>query len=664
MEPSAEHLAREWVRFCIEFGASHFAEVEAMRNRRLALTVAVLGVLTAAPAAIITFKISNPWTVSATGAVAAGVLAVIGVWQERYKQAAKQADDDHTRILNGLLTRADGSLLRVKDVTDPVLLGVHPAVAVQTGEVSSERVPAHVPRDADTELRELLARGVFILLVGDSTAGKSRSAWEAMRTILGNHLLLAPKDREALPAVLDLAARERRCVLWLNDLEGYLGVDGLRREDIGRLLNEGGHHRVVLATLRTAEEILLAGEDNDRSTSKQAAELLRQAHRIYLPRLFSPAETNRARSRTWDPRIENALGSGAHYGLAEYLAAGPELLSLWQSAWSPNTSAQAPGHPRAAALVTAAVEIRRSGHAAALPRALVETVHEYYLGERGGERLRPESLEEAWKWVTRPRRATTSLLQQSGESIWVFDYLLDVTQRAHGPNSFIPEPVVHLILDKAGPADQERVAATAYAQGRYDLAIRGWLLAAEPTDSNALTSRNNAARALRRLGRLPEALAEHRAVVAARTIELGPTHPDTLISRDNLANVLRDMGRVKEAEAEHRAVFPLLSEALGSDHPFTLFSHDNHGIALRELGRPAEAEAHHRAVLEIRERSLGPDHPDALRTRHHLALALRSQGQLTEAAELLTFVLDARTHILGPDHPETVSASRDLAQSA
>ncbi|HEV2635897.1 MAG TPA: hypothetical protein VGX23_12160 [Actinocrinis sp.] len=46
-----------------------------MRNRRLALTVAVLGVLTAAPAAIVTFKISNPWTVSATGAVAAGVFA-------------------------------------------------------------------------------------------------------------------------------------------------------------------------------------------------------------------------------------------------------------------------------------------------------------------------------------------------------------------------------------------------------------------------------------------------------------------------------------------------------------------------------------------------------------------------------------------------------------
>lgn len=38
------------------------------------------------------------------------------------------------------------------------------------GEPDS-RVPAYVPRAIDAELRECLARGGFVLLVGDSTAG-------------------------------------------------------------------------------------------------------------------------------------------------------------------------------------------------------------------------------------------------------------------------------------------------------------------------------------------------------------------------------------------------------------------------------------------------------------------------------------------------------------
>ncbi|MER5355325.1 tetratricopeptide repeat protein [Kitasatospora sp. NPDC002551] len=634
------------------------------RHGRLMVIVAGLGALTAAPGVMLAFRITSPWPVSAVSAAAAGTVAVLALWQERAKQAYKQADDDRARVLNGALARADGSLLRVREVADPVLLGVHPAAAVPSEEGAADRVPAYVPRDADGELREALARGGFVLLVGDSTAGKSRSAWEAMRATLGDHLLLVPKDREALPALVALAARERRCVLWLNDLEGYLGAGGLRREDLGRLLGEDGHHRVVLATLRTAEEALLTGEDEDRGAPKHAAEVIRQAHRVYLSRLFSTAESDRARLRAWDPRIESALTLGGGYGLAEYLAAGPDLLRLWQDAWSPNTSAHAPGHPRAAALVTAAVDIRRAGHAASMPRALVEAAHAYYLERHGGERLRPEPPEEAWEWATRPRRATTALLQRSGDRVGVFDYLLDVAQRAAGPTALVPEPVVRLIVTGADPADAERAAATAYAQGRYELAVTGWRRAAAAPGPDALNSRNNAARALRRLGRPAEALAEHRAVAAARTATLGAAHPDTLIVRDNLANVLRDLGRVEEAEAEHRAVLALLTEVRGPEDAFTLFSRDNHAVALREMGRPAEAESEHRAVLDIRERVLGPDHPDTLRTRHHLALALRSLGRSAQAGELLASVVAGRTRVLGPDHPDTAAAAADLAGTA
>lgn len=61
-----------------------------------------------------------------------------------------------------------------------------------------------MPRDIDDGLRERLAAGGFVLLGGDSTAGKSRAAFEA---------------------------------------EGYLGTGGLTAAQLGRLVTGDGHHR-------------------------------------------------------------------------------------------------------------------------------------------------------------------------------------------------------------------------------------------------------------------------------------------------------------------------------------------------------------------------------------------------------------------------------------
>ena len=102
------------------------------------------------------------------------------------------------------------------------------------------------------ELRERLAAGGFVLLVGDSTAGKTRAAFEAVRGTLADHVLIRPAARDAVAAAVGRAARERRCVLWLDDLESYLGAGGLTAAQAGRLLAGPGHHRVIVATIRAA----------------------------------------------------------------------------------------------------------------------------------------------------------------------------------------------------------------------------------------------------------------------------------------------------------------------------------------------------------------------------------------------------------------------------
>jgi tetratricopeptide (TPR) repeat protein len=631
------------------------------RWRRLVLALTALSGLAAAPAVLLAFKITEPWAV-ALAAVGAGVIASgSAVWWERAKKLAQQGDEQALKIQDGCLVLPDGSLPKVKAMGDPILVGVHSAGQEQP-------VPVYIPRDVDGELRESLAQGGFLLVVGDSTAGKTRAAWEAVRATLPEHVLIAPVGQEAVRAAVVAASAARRCVLWLDDAETHLGSGGLRRNDVLRLLGGTGHHRVIVATLRAAEEARLTAHatEEGRQAGKDVTDTLAQASRIHLPRLFSGSEQQRARARVWDRRIADALDHAADYGIAEYLAAGPVLLRDWKNAWSPNTDPTAPTHPRGAALVTAAVDLRRAGHSAAIPRTLLDRLHEHYLTAGGGPRLRPEPLQDAWEWATLPRRATAALLQPVGhEQAEVFDYLVDVVQRDTGPDDEVPTDVLLAALPHCRPADADAIATTAYNQGRFEIAVAGWRAARVlpgETRADTLTRRNNVARALRKLGQLDQAAAEHRGVIKERARLLGPRHPDTLISRDNLANVMRDLGRLEEAETEHTHILRELIETLGPEHAFTLFSRDNRALTLRLLGRVREAEAEHRSVVAMRTALLGPDHPDTLLSRHNLAAALHELGRIGDAEVEYEAVLATRTRVLGPAHPYTVSTRKHLAR--
>ena len=374
-----------------------------------------------------------------------------------------------------------------------------------------------------------------------------------------------------------------------------------------------------MATIRAAERIRLTadtpGEDAGRQASRDIRQVLDLAHVIRVDRMFTSEELKRAGARYWDPRIAEALGHAGSYGIAEYLAAGPELLDDWQDA---RDSSEGP-HSRAAALITAAIDTRRAGYVSPLPRALLGQVHEQYLADPEHAHAPREPVADAWAWATRPRRATTALLRPAGpDLIEVFDYLVDTVQRRAGPLGHVPELVVEAAIDSASPADADSLGSTAFAQGRYTLAER----------------------ALRKAYQ-----------AKANDLDIGPDHPDTLNSRSNLAHVLGNMGRLDGAEAENRAVLETQTRVLGPDHPDTLTSRAYLALLLRTLGRLDEAEAEHRAVLETQTRVLGPDHPDILNSRSNLALVLGDLGRLDEAEAEHRAVLETRTRVLGPHQP-------------
>src|SRR5260370_16004068 len=201
---------------------------------------------------------------------------------------------------------------------------------------------------------------------------------------------------------------------------------------------------------------------------------------------------------------------------------------------------------------------------AAISIKLINQVLDSYLQAQGGVRLHPEPLAEAWAWGRRPRRATTAILQATDDDhVDVFDYLVDIVQRRRPPGDQVPGHVVRATADAGDSADLDSIAATAYTQGRYELAEHAYQRAYQikvadadlgPEHPNTLISRDRLALALIALGRPEEAEAEQRAVISIATGTLCPEHPTTLASRANLARALRALGRLEEAETERRTI--------------------------------------------------------------------------------------------------------------
>jgi hypothetical protein len=85
----------------------------------------------------------------------------------------------------------------------------------------------------------------------------------------------------------------------------------LTARHVGEVLADTGHHRVIVATLRAVEEdrITADGEDErERQLRREGQAVLEQAYRIFVERLFSAAEQERAAELGEDdPRIADAV---------------------------------------------------------------------------------------------------------------------------------------------------------------------------------------------------------------------------------------------------------------------------------------------------------------------------------------------------------------------
>jgi tetratricopeptide (TPR) repeat protein/type II secretory pathway pseudopilin PulG len=471
--------------------------------------------------------------------------------QQQASDLTQQAERD--AAARAALLAAHCWMPRVSDVQDPVTLGVHPAATLKdlaAGTAAAAdaarlglpaRVPVYVPRDLDARLdaalAHALASGGLVLLRGDSTAGKSRAAYEALRRLPGELRVLVPHRRGSLRALLDGRVELEGVVVWLNDLERWLGGDGLDAGLLRRLLGRGDRRVLVLATMRASEYAKRSPDrdrdhpDLERDVLRAERELLDQAVHFELLRRFSPAERNRAAERAWDPRIADALAHAGRYGLAEYLAAGPRLWLRWRNARAVDNPDDAQA---GAAIVAAALDCRRAGLTRPVPTRLLKELYRDYLEAVVAGRLAAGAFDEGLAWAREPVQATSALVASDEDGEVVFDYLLDRLQ-ADPEAPPVPPRVWERLLADLRPDDGVAVGVAAHTAGQHSFAEQAWHIAADAGDHDAESILGFL---LKDQGRLEEAERWWR-----RAAEAGH-HP----AESNLGFLLAERGDLEEAE--------------------------------------------------------------------------------------------------------------------
>ena len=331
---------------------------------------------------------------------------------------------------------------RVGAARDWVRLGVHQPITQlsdgtdMTDQVRAGRLPDYVLRTVDEQLlRPALAAAArgeapavrLVVVTGESTAGKTRAAVEGARAELADWTLVVPHGPADLMALLDpAAASPRRVLVFLDEVQHFL-ADPAAATTLARLLELPAGPVVLLATLRSDAEAALTGTPG--------AALLRpgRALRVPLRRRPDPDELARARALAeHDPWLREALGAvDDGYGIAEWLAAGPQLLDHLDRARTSDTD---PVARTAAAIVDAAIDCYRAGYTRPVPEPLLREAHQLYLPLYSHTAGQTDPFLEALAWARAPARhsdgrpiagATSLLIHLPVRGDTAFDYLLD-----------------------------------------------------------------------------------------------------------------------------------------------------------------------------------------------------------------------------------------------
>ncbi|MFE5670934.1 hypothetical protein ACFQ58_04900 [Agromyces sp. NPDC056523] len=322
-------------------------------------------------------------------------------------------------------------------------MGVHPALA----DVD------YVSRGVEDHVRDAIARGESVLIVGRPLAGKSRLLGQLLRTDdrLREMPILIPIEAKAVHDLLFENARFTGHIVFFPRFEETLANNGLSSNDMDRI-SEMGNIAVATLESRIYETVLGVGAELPIDTR-------RVLERFHVIRLRTDSAATR---RELAKQLPESIARGVvEFGLGEYLAGGGEAERRFRDARDL--------HPYAYALLRAAVDWRRSGISEAVPNDVaVGLVGKYYdaLGLAASNESADEQVRWAEEWLPSPERRVFRLLEPEKGSWLPFGHLTalveqDPTHLYEGIPKFVWEEIAQA---PARPEQLTYAAVIAYWQ--------------------------------------------------------------------------------------------------------------------------------------------------------------------------------------------------------
>ncbi|WP_433431909.1 tetratricopeptide repeat protein [Nonomuraea sp. CA-141351] len=577
-------------------------------------------------------------------AVLSIVLPVIGARIERKNQTAEELDDKQRYVTTRVLRGSAGELPRLGQLsaTD---FGVTP-----TQYTNSGRDP-YVPREPDdTQIRNALSASgppyPFVLVWGNTKAGKSRTTAEAIRAVFAEHTtVLLPASGTALAELAlsedTLSFGEGPTVVYLDDIT-VADLEALTPA----VLDAVACQAVLVATMTAGRrgQILKSGTDITRIARTALSRTHRdgQGHElVFRP----PTDAEREHAEALYPG-ETFRGS-----IAETLVGATELFAKYKAGPDDN--------PAGYAIVQAAVDCRRAGLSRPVTDAELLRLFALYLPAiRAGVPATSDAFQHGLRtWATVPVSSQVALLTAdigNGEAGWkVLDHIVSADEGALFGQAARP---IHTdlwteLISIVNPSDARKIMYAAENRGDRRHAITagrkaatslhleeasvsaGYLgiLLAEQGDAEAAAdafrqatrSRNpdRVSMATLQLGIMLSRQGKIEAAADAFHQVIHSRHPDT----GPLAALV--CGKMFEEHGDLDAAQDAYWQAIRSYHP------EHAPVAELNLGALLAQSGELSAAGEAFRRVIASGHPDkAPHAAVNLGIVLANQGEL-EAAE-------------------------------
>jgi tetratricopeptide (TPR) repeat protein len=540
---------------------------------------------------------------AAVGFVAAAVGRLADLREKRVRQVA-----DWQATVRRLVTECrDDALPRLSEVSDAAL-GATPTRYTIAGNAPYVSRPA-----VDGQLAALLAAGGppfgFVMVVGPSKAGKSRTAAQAARAAWSGKdpVAVLPHGGEALAELMrldpPLPLRSAPDVVWLDDV-----TEADLRHLSADVLDRVAQRAVVVATMTDARWNQVRNSSGEVAPVARAA--LRRAVKVALD--FDLTEDERADAARLYPHERVAAS------IAETLVGGQQLVDKLR--------AGRVEEPAGCAIVRAAVDARRAGLSRPISEGELRVLYPLYL-RRLRIDLDPTAalFEQGLSWARKPVASQVALMTGAMPGSWdVLDYVVAVEDGQHGEQARpILDQVWSELIAMISPGDALDLGFGAYRRGVSDSAVAAFHVAVDSGHADV------APLAAGILGELLEEQGEVAAALAAYQVTVDSGHAEYAPAAAVSLGLLKQQGDAAGA----RAAFQV---AVDSGHPDEApKAAGNLGMLLKQQGDAAGA----RVAFQVAVDSGHADYAPAAAVS--LGALLKQQGDVTGARVAFQVAVDS-----------------------